>query len=430
MKGKWPESYLSNPNPDKKIEEIWQDLDNYSFEELYSTPKMLHQMRVVVPLPPLLYKNHFVKGFCYTQTPDLIIDKLPDVQKLFHVCANSMTFSYPWSQKADCYFTCYENKKRERYFKKKNPHLKNISYLPLQDADYTNERVMKPVCDLPKVIDVLCLATPFPVKNLPVFAKALKIYEQKYGYRLKVIWGLGETTITKRPDGSIDYSQTIDYAKKPLQEVDEILDNNIKAYIDFIPYINYWQLPKYFSLSKCAVLCSLYEGKNRFIHEAMSSNVPVVVFKDFNKFTRAKTPVFFGNGGEYAKSFTPEALADAIHKILINPQAYAPRENYLKYSGRANFMKNVIASMPYYQNNIPDLKEGNLFINKWVNQAMQAKYNMNYENFLYEGNPAISHVVGVENTFKLFKYYYQKFYLPWKNISLDDLQKEDKIKFK
>ena len=423
-KGIWPEQYLANPNPDKKIEEIWTDLDNYSFEELYSKENMLNTTRVLVALPPLLYRGKFVKGFCFTQCADLIIEKLPDVQKLFHVCANSMTFSYPWSQKADCYFTCYENKKREKWFKKNNPHLKDVICLPLQDADFTNERIMAPQ-PLPKVIDVFCLATPFPVKNLPLFAKALKVYEQKYARRLKVVWGLGEKKVEKLPDGSIDYSKVGDYAFKPLKEVDEILDHNIKAYIDFIPYISYWELPKYFSLSKCAVLCSLYEGKNRFIHEAMCADVPVVVFKDFNKYIRGKTPVFFEKGGEYAKLFTPESLADTIHKVLIKPQNYEVRKNYLMHSGRCNFMKNVIKYMPYYQDNIPDLKDGNLFVNKWINKAMRSKYGMSYDEFLYDKRPHISHVVGMEDIEALFKYYYQKFYLPWRTMTPLDEKKEN-----
>ena len=33
--GVWPESYMHNPNVDKPIEQIWDDIDAYSFEERY-----------------------------------------------------------------------------------------------------------------------------------------------------------------------------------------------------------------------------------------------------------------------------------------------------------------------------------------------------------------------------------------------------------
>ena len=35
MKGIWPEQYMHNPDMNKPIEQIWDDIDGYSFEELY-----------------------------------------------------------------------------------------------------------------------------------------------------------------------------------------------------------------------------------------------------------------------------------------------------------------------------------------------------------------------------------------------------------
>ena len=63
------------------------------------------------------------------------------------------------------------------------------------------------------------------------------------------------------------------------------------------PQGNYKDLSKYYSASKCCVLGSLIEGKNRFISESQSCDVPIIVFKDFNKYSRGDFPVFFGNAG-------------------------------------------------------------------------------------------------------------------------------------
>ena len=36
MKGVWPVQYLDNPNPNQPIEKIWDTLDAFSFEEIYT----------------------------------------------------------------------------------------------------------------------------------------------------------------------------------------------------------------------------------------------------------------------------------------------------------------------------------------------------------------------------------------------------------
>ena len=410
MKGIWPDSYLDNPYPNKSLEEIWQDLDAYSFEEIYEQPSNHKSARFIVPIPPLYYKNRFVKGFCFTQVTRLLLDNIPEIKKLFFVCANSMCFSYPWAHDADCFFTCYKYPERERYFKNKYPHTKNIVCLPLQDADFTNEITMKPVePKLPKVIDLFCVSTAFPVKNIPMIAKSLKVYEQKYNKRLHVVYAIGSNEAKKNKDGSLDYSGMTNYAQNELKKVDEILGNT-KDYIDFIPYITYTDLPKYFSISKCGVLGSLIEGKNRFISEALSCDMPVIVFKQFNQFSRGDSPIFLAqNSGEYAPEFTPESLADTIHKVLMNLENYTPRQNYLEYRGRKNFVKTVANEISYYQENIPDLKGGDVFNNTWVNEACLDNYGISYQDFLYGKKPSWSNVVTLDTMFNLANAYLKKF---------------------
>lgn len=407
----WPEEYMHNPNINKPIEQIWEDMDAYSFEQRYEND-LKDKLSVVIPFPPLKYNGKFLKGIFYSNATRTIIKKLPELKKLFFVCANSMFASYPWSDVADMYFTCYKNEKREQYYKSKHPEKKDIIYLPLQDADFLNEYMIAPKPDVAKTIDVFCVSTPFPVKNLPIIAKALKVYEKKYGRVLNVVYAIGQRTTEIKEDGSLDYSKLIDYGKNELKKVDEILGDT-KKYIKFYPYIEYKHLPHYYSSAKCAVLGSLMEGKNRFISEAMSCNTPIIVFKDFNKYIRGDYPVFFGNSGEYTPEFTPESLADTIHKVITNPQNYEPRKNYLIHSGRKNFVNKMIDSINYYKENIPDYIEGRTHDNWWVDLACYNNYQVSYHDFLYSKLPSWSHVVGIKDIEKLFKRYYKKFDLMW-----------------
>ncbi len=421
MKGIYPVDYLHNPNPfpDKTIEQIWDDLDKYSFEELYQLPQFHESIRLMVPLPPLTYRGKFIKGFCFTQGADILFDRFPNLKKLFIVCANSMCFSYPWAHQADCFFTCYQNPEREAYMKQKYPDIKDVICLPMQDADYTNEKIMTPwLGGMPKTIDIFCVSTAFPVKNLPLFAQSLKIYEQKYHRRLRVVCSIGNKDAVKRPDGSLDYSNINEYDQTELRKLDEILGDT-KSYIDLRPYIDYHDLPKYFTIARCGVLASLVEGKNRFLSEGMCCDMPVIVFRDFNRFCRGTSPAFPENCGEYVPEFTAESLADTIHYVLMNPTKYSPRENYLKQYGRVNFIKKIMNEIPYYRDNIPCFADGNLVENNWINKACRRNYRMDYEAFLYDANHTLSNIAGLTNILKTIHAYADKHH-----ILLHDTQAE------
>ncbi len=424
MKGIYPTDYLHNPNPfpDKSIEQIWDDLDTYSFEELYQLPHFHESIRFMVPIPPLTYQGKFIKGFCFTQGAEVLLNRLPHLQKLFIVCANSMCFSYPWAHQADCFFTCYHNPEREAYMKKKYPEIKNVICLPTQDADYTNEKIMTPwLGGMPKTIDVFCVSTAFPVKNLPLFAHALKIYEQKYHHRLKVVCSIGNKDAIKQPDGTLDYSKVNEYDQSELRKIDEILGDT-KSYIDLRPYIDYYDLPKYYTIARCGVLASLIEGKNRFLSEGMCCDMPVITFRDFNRFCRGSSPAFPENCGEYAPEFTAESLADTIHYVITHPTKYSPRENYLKHYGRINFIKNIVNHIPYYRDNIPQLNDGNLTTNQWINDACQHNYQMNYESFLYDKNHTLSNIAGLTNILNILKQYHKQHRIFW----MDTQEKQKK----
>ena len=415
MVNKWPEEYLNNPNIEKPIEQIWVDIDNFSFEDMYEgTENLQAKLRLLVPFPPLNYKGKFIKGFFYSNGSRTIMQKYPEINKLFFVIAESMFASYPKNHKADYFFTLYKNEARERYYKNKYPETKNIICLPLQNADFKNEYDMGPTPNTSKTIDVFCVSTPFPVKNLPIIAKALKEYERKYAKRLKVVYAIGTKTAKKCEDGSLDYSEVIDYGKTQLQLVDEIFNGRTKDYIDFYPWIDYKDLPKYYSASKCFVLGSLIEGKNRAIVEAQCCDTPIIVFKQFNQYVRGDFPIFFGNAGEYVPEFTPESLADTIHKVITHPENYEPRKSYLEHYGRKNFVNTIIDANSYYAENIPNYEKGRIQDNLWVDLACYDNYQVCYHDFLYGKKINFSHVVGIQNIDAMAKRYYEKFGLPWK----------------
>lgn len=409
MKGdKWPNEYFHNPNSNKPIEQIWDDIDGYTFESQFEQEDRIEKIDFVVPFIPLNYKGKVLKGCFYSQAVDVIIEKFPQLKEIFFPIANSMFSSYPQSEHADAYFTCYRNEAREKHYKEKYPNKKDIIMLPLQDADFLNEYKIAPAFNVFKTFDIFCVSTAYPVKNMPIIARAIKKYEEKYGKVLKVKYAIGNRDLIVNEDKTIDVSKLRYDAQAQLKQVMEILGDYTK-YIEFFPFIDYKDLPKYYTGAKCSILASLLEGKNRFISEAMSCNTPIIVFKDFNKYSRGEYPIFYENSGEYVPDFTPESLADTIHKVINNPQNYEPRKNYLTYSGRKNFVNTIIDSIPYYSENIPNYEKGRIQDNVWVDLAMQHNYQLSTYDFIYGKNTAIQHVRGMKAIESLAKFFYSRF---------------------
>lgn len=411
MKGKYPVNYFKNPYMDKEksIEQIWDDIEAYSGEFFEDEPNYHAKIDFFVPLPPLCYKGKATKGIFFSQGTEYILKLYPQLQEIFFACAYTMWSSYSWCDKADCYLTCYENKPREAYYKRKYPNKKDIIFIPLQDADFCNEYYVAPTPNTPKTIDVLVVSTPIQVKNLPMIAEAIKLYEKKYNYRLKTTIALGTNGCEKREDGTLDYSSIDKKRIEVLDEVNSILYGKMDEYINFEPYIKHNELSKYYTGAKCTVLASLIEGKNRGIFESISCDTPVVVFRDHNKWARGNYPIFWGNSGEYVPEFTAESLADTIHKVINNGYLYEPRKNHLMHSGRKNFIDICADYIPYYRDSIPGYEEGRFHENLWVDLACQRNYQLSYIDFLYGRNAGISHVRGLENIEKLVKFYYSRF---------------------
>ena len=405
---KYPFEYLQNPNPKKTKEEMWDILDGYTCETYYEKESQKHEIDFRIPLPPLKYKGKMIKGLFFSQTVDVLVEQFPKIKELFFPIANSMWSGYPQSEYADYYFVCYKNPSRERRWKKKHPDKKDVILLPLQDADWTNEYEYAPVFNAQKDIDVICVSTSYPFKNMPMLASVLKVYEQKYKTRLKAKCFLGMKEVVKLQDGNIDYSNAREDVQEQLNKVYEIL-GKAHEYIDFCPWINRSELSRFYSCSKCCVLCSLIEGKNRAIQEAQSCNTPIVLFKDHNKFAKGEYPLIYKGSGEFANEFSAECLAQTIHKVINNREKYTPRENYLKFNGRKNFINTIIDMSPYYRKNLPDYKKGRIQDNLWVDLAMQDNYQLSFIDFLYEKNPAIQYRKGIDDIKSLLDFFYSRF---------------------
>ena len=400
MKGRYQTDYFFNPNVNKPIEQIWDDIESYTGEFMEEEIDLHDKIDFVIPIPPLNYENKIIKGVFFSQGCEYILKLFPDLKKIFFAAAYTMWSNYSWCDKADIYLACYENKEREIYHKNKYQNKKDIIFVPLQDADFTNEYMMAPTFNTPKTIDVLCVSTPAQVKNVPMLANALLEYKRKYKKVLNAVWVMGVKSDKK------DFSDIREDYRLEIKKVKDIIKN--EGYITIIPFVPYIELAKYYSSAKCCVLASLFEGKNRSINESLSCNTPVVLFKEHNQYARGNYPIFSENSGELA-DYSPEALCDSIHKVITNQKNYSPRKNYLKFNGRKNFVDILTSYIPYYKNAVEDYSKTKFHENLWIDLAVQDNYQISYHDFLYNKNPAIFHVRGIKNIASLVKFFYSRF---------------------
>jgi len=397
VKGNYPYEYFANPNINKPIEQIWADIDAFSMEVFPDEVKQSSYIDFFIVLPPLQYEGKVSKGLFLSQGVDYIYESYPEIGEIFISSAFSMWTSYPWSKHADTYCVCYDNPQREAWFRKNNPDRADKIFLPLQDADFTNEYFMAPTWNTPKDIDVYCVGRLSELKNLNMFARALKVYHQKYGKKLNAVLVTGT-------DGKEDFE------KEELRKIQNEL-GVIEDYLEIRNHVDYGEMAKMYTGSKLVVLPSLLEGKNRVIQEAMCCNTAVVTFKDLNQYSRGNSPIFCGGaeGGLMAPEFDAESLADTIHWGIINNGAFKPRRNYLKYNGRLNFINKFIDAIPYFRENLPEYTPGAIEKNAWVDLAMQDNYQLSFIDFLYGKNNTIQHFRVCQDNSFIINFFYSRF---------------------
>jgi glycosyltransferase involved in cell wall biosynthesis len=389
-RGTYPSEYFNTVNVRRSQERIYHDLDAWTYEIFPDEVDRCRSLGIIVVLPPLLYNGRFVKGMFYSPGIDYLRENFPASRELFLSIANSMCWSYPWSDSADAYLTCYHNPARQSWFERSNPYRADKACIPLQDADYTNEYLMAPVPVARKDIDVLCVSRLSAVKNLPIIARALWILRSKYPQqriRMTLITGNRQRALS-RP------------AVEQLKHIHSIL-SPVHDYIEFVEHVNHrTSMPQYYSRAKVCVLGSLLEGKNRSMNEAMSCDTPVICFKQFNQFTRGTARAFPAGAGLYCE-FDPECLADTIYTVLNNGQAFAPRLAYLRTNGRRRFLSHLFKTVPYYRHVLPELTESRESAWLWLDLAIQHNYHVSLNNFIY-GHTGAN---GPENIQRLMQFY-------------------------
>lgn len=399
-KGNCPKYLYHTTDINKPIEEIWQDIQGYSSERFPEDNLNIREStNFTIIIPPIEYKNKFIKGLYMSNGVDCIQKLYPNHQKLFFSMATSMWSSYPWSNYADIYMTSFDYPQRLEWFKKKYPQKADKIFIPLQDADFTNEYFLKPLDNVEKDIDILSIAQLNEIKHLEMLIEALTIIEKKYGYIPKA------TLITGNTKSNFGENE-----KNIINKMIKVVGNleTLKKYINFIGHIPYSQeLCKYYNRAKCTVLTSIFEGKNRMISESLCCNVPVVTFNNLCKFTKGNDLTVPKNAG-VSCYYNTEALADSLHYMIHNYKKFTPRDSYLKHHGRKNFVNKLISYVPYYRENIPELKN-NLIENSWFNEAFYENYQLNYTDYLYGKNIFMIESIVNENNHIAIDFYLDKF---------------------
>jgi Glycosyltransferase len=384
--------YFNNPEIDQSLAEIYLDLDSWTNEIFEQEANRFENVNFQVLLPPLFYQGKFIKGLYFSESVDLLNKLLPQLSEVFFSIADSLWCAYPWSNTADAYFCLYDHPSRADWFKKTYPQRANKIFIPFSESDFINEYLIAPQPINIKDIDILCVAKLSPIYNLPIIFKALKVYQTKYNKRLKMTLILEDYF-----DLSSIYLLSGE-AQLEWQKIKTILANNLDD-IKIVSQVDYYQeMPLYYSRSKVYLLGSLLEGKNRSLSEAMSCNIPVICFRQFNQYLRDKAELF-PQGAGLLSEFDPESLADTIHTALEDLTVFQPRFNYLKYRGRKNFFNTCLDNFPYYSNTIPDYIQGQAYNNLWLDLAMQYNYQISLHDFLYGRSPR-SHLQGLVNIYK------------------------------
>ena len=404
-KGRYPREYFHNPVMDKPLTAIYDDIDAYT-GEFFADETYLHQwVNATIVVPPLYYDNRFVKGILMTQGVDLLTQCFPDIKELFCLMGQSMWSSYAWAEQADVILTCYDNPAHLAHYKATHPERADRQFLPLLDTDYTNEYVCYPKYPVTKDIDVLCVARLHDLKNLPNVARALLVYEKKYHRRLKAVFVIGK-------DFDLNYQALDSHERDQLRQIERTLIH-VSDYIQIVPRAEYFtELQGIYDRSRCFTLASLIEGKNRGAREALLHNVPVLAYQAHNQYARGNDVVFPDQCGVLV-DYDDEAMADGWHLLLEHSQDWPVRLNTLAWMNRKHFANQCLSQLDYYFKAMPEqLTAPQPADNLWLDCAMVDNYELSYHDFLYDRQPGLSNLQGLDSIQQTLNFYLQRFTLP------------------
>lgn len=379
-RGRHPHAYFADPAVDKSTEEIFADLDSFTDEVFHADTGRHAVMSTFILLPPVRFGGKFLKGVLFTHGADLLVERNPRVKELFFVFAYSMWCSVPTSVHADGLFTLYDNPQREAWFKARHPDRAHQQWLPFEDADFFDHYRYAPE---PRVrdIDVLCVSRPDAIKNLPMFAAAVRaLQDGRAGRALRCVLVTGREL-------DINLSRLDGGEREILRQVQRELGAGSDAlFFEPVPQTN---LAAYYGRAKCFVLASLVEGKNRAIHEAASCDTPVVSFAQFNQYIRGPQPVLPARAGIAAPAFDADSLANTVLEVLDAPERFAPREVLLQVSGRTHVFNACIDALAYYRDALPEYAAGRHVENRWLDLAMWQTHRVSVRQHLFAPYPSL-----------------------------------------
>ena len=394
--------FLDNPNVNKTPAEIYAALDEFTDEIFAENTERFTNISVYVVLPPLRYESRFVKGIIFTESADLLVQRYPRIKEIFHLCAYSMWSSIAWSVQADALSMPFANSEREAHFRARQPHRAHQPLVPLFDSDYINEYVFAKQPVNTRDIDVLCVSRLDRCKNLPMLAEALKILRVKHpNHPMRVAMIPGH-------DVNVNGTGLTSDERDVLRSMTQIL-GYLPDYLAFLPPMNPSQMVHYYARSRCYVLASLLEGKNRAALESMACDTPGVTFRAHCQYSRGASLLYPENTGLTAPDFTAESLADTIYEVVCNYDDFKPRRGFLTHYGRKNFFNQALDLFPYYETALPEYRRGHHFENLWLDLAVQDNYQLGLSDFIYDRNMLISRPQGAEQRERVLKFYHARF---------------------
>lgn len=380
-RGQHPIHLFRATSVNKSPERLFEDLNAFTDEVFDENVERYQEFSAFILLPPLFTpEGKFVKGILATHATDFLIARWPWLPKLFHMVAYAMWSGYPRAEHADAFMVPYRNPARKAWYDKKYPAYSTLPVFSVDDTDLFNEAFMLPSPkSQEKTIDILQVARLDQIKNLDVFAAALKIIARKQGTTAKALLHTGSNV-------DINWMGLRPPQTNELMKIQQALGVT-QQYLAISPG-QVDNMGDLYRRSRVVVMTALCEGRNRSIHEAMSCDTPVVTFEDFNKFARSggDDVVFPVGGGLRAPRFTAESLADTILKVLnAPPGTFSPREAVLRESGRRAVSNTVAAGFAeYYAANIPGYAVGSdLSQNQWIADTMARVYQASLENWWF-----------------------------------------------
>jgi glycosyltransferase involved in cell wall biosynthesis len=388
------ELYSKNWQVSKSLEGIYSDLNAISLE---NGPPGIFPI-----LPPLNYKNQFIKGIMLCSNANWIFDKYLHLIPLFHIISGSQWCSYSNHLLSDGLMIPYDNPERDGWFYKKYPERRQQFILPVHEADWTNERFFKPDNSIEKDIDLLLVSRFQGFKNMELLPKILISYHKKYK-KIKV-------TIPFKGEGNLNSDELICF-NNFIQGFREA-NASVEDYVNFIPQLDRAEMPKLYQRAKLCILLSLIEGKNRSLHEAMLCNLPVICWKNHNQYARGKQEVFPDGAGEYVSDFSIESFVNTIHWVISNPENYSPRKSYLEsfgFSGRKDLLRKCLKPFQYYSDHIPQFLSGDIFSNLWFREAMEDNYNKDLQEYIYTGTHGMTDTFSARDTIAILSSFEEKF---------------------